>query len=305
MKKITAILIACVIAANGNVDADDDRTTGEIIKRLAELEAKQTGSHSDLDESERAYRLLFTKVGPDRLSRLQTLHDDSIAIQSAWEQVALTVPIENGRTFYRPDSQKLSRFLDLVQQRARVALPDWWREVVPDARANRRDNIYHGKPKSVPYRLRTGMEQVGCPKNASVEKEGNSVVYRVGTDKITIPAELQEHGNRGPFVSNVSGCFTDKYCFLAVHENVGYRHQVGCIERASGKLVWKSTACGSWWGNASGSFTSWVAVVPTDDGRVFVFGAAGGFYLHGFRASDGKPLVRFSTNFSGKGGQEQ
>ena len=30
---------------------------------------------------------------------------------------------------------------------------------------------------------------------------------------------------------NVSGSFTDKYCFLAVHDDVGYPHQVGCIDR--------------------------------------------------------------------------
>ena len=40
-----------------------------------------------------------------------------------------------------------------------------------------------------------------------------------------------------------------------------------------------------------------MSVVPTDDDRVFVFGAAfTGIYLHGFRASDGKSLVRISSN---------
>ncbi len=130
-----------------------------------------------------------------------------------------------------------------------------------------------------------------------MERSCNSVIYRVGEDKVTIPEEIKERGDGGTFVVNVSGSFTDKYCFLAVHDDVGYPHQVGCIDRISGKLVWKSTACGTWWGNVTGGFTSWVSVVPTDDGRVFVFGAATGFYLHGFRASDGKSLVRFSSNF--------
>jgi hypothetical protein len=297
MKMMAAILIACVSAGNANARGDDDQGIGEIVRQLGELETRQLAQLSDFDESQRAYRLLFAKVGSDRLSRLQTLHDDSIAIQSAWEQVVLTVPVEDGRTFYRPDPQALSRFLKLVQRRTKVSPPDWWREVVLDARANRRNNIYHGDPKSVPYHRRSGAEWVTCPKNASVEKHGNSIVYRVGKNKITIPEEIQEQSDHGPFVSNVSGCFTDNHCFLAIHDDVGYPHQVGCIDRLSGKLVWKSTVCGSWWGNASGSFTSWFAVVPTDDGRIFVFGAAGGVYLHGFRASDGKPLVRFSSNF--------
>jgi hypothetical protein len=66
----------------------------------------------------------------------------------------------------------------------------------------------------------------------------------------------------------------------------------------SKKLVWKSEACGCWWGGASGIHESWVSLIPTVDGRVFLFGSASiGFYAHGFDASNGKPLVRFSNNY--------
>lgn len=267
----------------------DDHKINELVKKLGELE--------DPYRSAQAYRSLFATAGADALSRLQIVDDDSIAIQSAWEAVALTVPVKNGDSFYRPDAQKLNWFLGFLQGRTRVSPPDWWREVVLDARANRRNNIYHGDPKSVPYRRRTGIDRVTCPKNASVQKNGDSIVYRVGEAKISIPEELKERGNHGTFIENVSGSFTDKHCFLALHDPVGYPHKVGCIDRTSGKLVWKATVCGSWWGDSSGSFESWVAVVPTGDGRVFVFGAAGGLYLQGFRATDGQSLVRFSTNF--------
>jgi hypothetical protein len=295
----TAILIACLAAGPGTACGESDQRIDLMVRKLGDLDAKYHGDMEGLPKSQEAYRLLFAAAGAEGLSRIQTVHDDSIAIQSAWEAVTLTVPVEDGPKFYRPDLQQLNWFMGYLQGRARVSPPDWWREAVLDARANRRDNIYHGDPKTVPYHGRTGIafnEFVTCPKNASVEKKGDAIVYRIGAESVTIPKEIREHG-----VPNVSGCFTDKYCYLAVHDDVGYPHQLGCVDRASGKLVWKSTVCGSWWGDAEGQFTSWVSVVPTDDGRVFVFGLAVGFYVHGFRASDGKSLVRFSTNFGGQG----
>ena len=155
--KITAILIACLTASLANACGDDNHKTDEVVRRLGGLE--------DLHESKEAYRLLFATAGVDGLSRLQTVHDDSIAIQSAWEEVTLTVPVKDGDRAYRPDTQKLSWFLGFLQGRARVSPPDWWRESLLDARANRRDNIYAGEPKLVPYR-RAVIKWVNCPKNA-------------------------------------------------------------------------------------------------------------------------------------------
>jgi hypothetical protein len=252
---------------------------------------------SNSRESQRAYRLLFARVGVRGLPRLQTIHNDSIALQSAWEAVALTVPVEQGKTVYQPDSQELNWFLGFLQARTKVSPPDWWRQVVLRARANRRDNILPDKTKTVPYHL-AGIDRVRCPVNAAVEKDGDSLIYRVGADRISIPEEIQEGVDRGHFVDTASGCFTDKRVFLAVHDNIGYPHKVGCIDRSSGKLLWRASACGCWWDGASGHHESWVSVGATDDDRVFVFGAASvGFYLHGFRSSDRRSLVRFSSNF--------
>lgn len=87
-------------------------------------------------------------------------------------------------------------------------------------------------------------------------------------------------------------------CFVAVHNDVGNSPSVGCIDRDSSEVVWTSKACGCWRGGATGRHESWVSLVPTNDGRVFVFGSASvGFYAHSFNASTDKTLVQFSSKF--------
>ena len=165
------------------------------------------------------------------------------------------------------------------------------------SRAHRRNNIYVGNLRSAPYH-RVGVDLVNCPKNATVKKSGDAVAYRVGNDQILIPEELLRRDDLGELWCNISGAFTEKCCFLAVHLDFGTPHVIACIDRSSGEIVWKSTACGCCWGGGTGVHESWVSLVPTVDNRVFVFGAASmGFYVHGFRISDGKSLLQFSDNY--------
>lgn len=289
--RLTASLLVCLASGVASLDASDDDMINTIVKRLAEVD--------DPSEYPRLYRSLFSAAGADGLARLQTLPHDSVAIQSAWEAVTLTVPIESGNAVYRPDARKLNWFLGFLQGRARVSLPDWWRDVVLDVRAHRRDNFYVGLPKADPYR-RTDVHSVTCPRNASVKKSGNSLLYQVGRDKITIPEELLDYyrDDYGELSCRISGCFTDKHCYLAIHDDAGYPHAVASVDRSSGDVIWKTKACGCWFWGTTGIHESWVSVVHTADDRVFVFGAASaGFYAHGFRASDGRSLMHFANNY--------
>jgi len=243
------------------------------------------------------YRSLFAVYEPSELRSLNISKNDSIATQSAWETVTLTVPVENGPKVYRPDAKKLAWFVGFFEGRNRIVAPEWWREVVLDARANRRNNIYPGKPKEGPYH-RSGIEWVRCPVNATVTEEDRIVTYRSGDDSITLPEELLDRSDSGRLWCNISCTFTENNCFVAIHDDVGYPHDVSCIDRKTHEIVWTSKACGCWWGCSTGRHESGVSVVPTDDGRVFVFGAASiGFYAHGFGATNGKTLVHFSNNY--------
>lgn len=246
------------------------------------------------------YRLLFTTVKEDGLSQLLVSDNHSVAVQSAWEVVAVTIPIQQTEKTYRPDQTKLHWFLGFVEGRARVSIPKWWRDILLDARANHRSNIYPGEPERVPY-YHASLDYVSCPKTACVEKKGGFVIYRTGEVEFKIPSDLLEADvdDDGNYYGNVSGLFTDKNFFLAIHNDIGSPYDVCCFDRSSSRLVWKSRACGCFFGGgASGVHESWVAIVPAINDRVFVFGsAATGFYFHGFRVSDGQSIMRFSTSY--------
>lgn len=285
--KFVVVLIISLAAGISFAETGEDDVSA-ILEQLSKFK--------DIRHSHKLYRSLFAKAGIDGLSRFQSLDDDSIAIQAAWETVRLTVPVENGKEVYRPDHDKLVWFLGFVHGRIRCMPPEWWREAILDSRANRRKNIYGGDPTSSPYH-RSGINDVNCPKDASVEELGNSVIYKVAEESIKIPEEILVRSDAGNLVCDISGSFTDKHCFLAIHDDVGFPHKVACIDRTTGKLVWESTACGCWVGGATGVGKSWVSVVHSG-GSVFVFGQSSiGFYFHVFRALDGETLIHFSNYY--------
>ena len=243
------------------------------------------------------YRSLFSICKADDFSRLKIHANDSIATQAAWETVALTVPEEGGSKVYRPDKNNLNWFIGFFEGRNQISIPNRWKTVVIDARANRRNNIYPGEPKDRPFH-RTEIEGVTCPVTASVTEKKRVVTYTEGTNSIVIPEKLLDRADSGDLWCNISCAFTDKKCFVAIHGDVGYSHAVACIDRKTKDVDWESKACGCWWGGASGQHESWVTLVPTEDGRVFCFGSASiGFYAHAFDSSNGKTLLQFSNTY--------
>lgn len=267
----------------------------EVDKQLAKYDKiKNLHEYGDF------YRTLFAACNGDKLAALVSNKNDSIATHSAWETVTLTVPEKEGAKVFRPDRNRLNWFVGFFEGRNRISVPEWWRTVVVDARANRRNNnnIYPGDPKQKPYRDVTPSILVRCPKNASVTEKDRVVTYTIGKNSIVIPEELLDRADSGELWCNISCAFTDGKCFVAIHDDVGYSHVVACIDRKTKNINWNSKACGCWWGSASGVHESWVALVPTDDGRLYCFGSASiGLYAHGFDTSNGKTLLRFSTNY--------
>lgn len=285
--KANLIAVMLLVPALQAVSQSDD------IERII---AKYDDIQSSREYSE-FYRSLFTACEPSELAALNSNANDSIATQSAWEIVTMTVPKEDGPNVYRPEAFKLAWFVGFFEGRNRVTTPAWWRTVVLDARANRRNNIYPGEPNELPYH-RSKIKGVACPTHATVTQADHVVTYRTSNDSIVIPEVLLDRASDGDLWCNISCAFTKKHCFAAIHDDVGYPHNVACIDRETGKILWKSKACGCWWGAATGRHESWVAVMPTDGERVVIFGSAStGFYSHGFDARTGSTLFRFSNNY--------
>src|SRR5258708_2461801 len=122
----TAVLLVCLVASSVLAADEDDEKINEIITQLG----KAKYGHESLE----LYRSLFKAAGGEGLGKLKIHRDDSIAIQSAWEMVRLTVPENQGKAAYRPDPKTLTWFLGFLEGRMRVSPPEWWHQVVIDAR---------------------------------------------------------------------------------------------------------------------------------------------------------------------------
>lgn len=295
--KLTAL--AVMLTAVLSVSQSDE------IERLL----SKYGEVSSGPQSSDFYRSLFAICQRSDLETLTSNRNDSIATQSAWEIVTLTVPTEEApvaddrlvtedrESAYRPDSKKLEWFIGFVEERNRVKVPDWWRSVVMDSRANRRNNIYPGEPKTQPYR-RASVPWVKCPSNADVTEKEQVVTYLSGDDSIALPAEIIERTMDDNLEGSFSGAFTKDYFFFTNHSDVGFPHEVACVDRNSKNVAWKSEVKGCWWSSASGIHESWVTIVPTDDGRVFVFGSASmGVYAYAFDLASGETIFQFSSTY--------
>jgi hypothetical protein len=297
---LTGILVlaagfAVLAGVHGCMSLNDP--TEETNRLVQDVQAASHPYESGLGQGScKAYRALFSKVGSDGVRKLLTHPDDSIAIQAAWEEVALTVPERERRFAVRPDAGKLTWFLGFLEERGRVQPPPWWAEMVLDSGANRRDNIYPGNPKESPYHD-AGLDLAQAPLDTSLKKEGNQVLLKVGSHAVRIPESLLEKTDRGTVLCGVSALVTPTRCYLAVHGDVGYPYPVACIDRSTAKVVWKSEVWGTWWGGATGIHFMWVAVTEQND-RIVVFGAGTtGIHVEAFRPDNGKNVFRFSSSY--------
>jgi hypothetical protein len=286
---------AVLAGLNGCMNVAD--SAEEADRLVQDVQAASHPYESGLGQGAcKAYRALFSKVGPDGVRKLLTHPDDSIAIQAAWEEVALTVPEREPRIAVRPDGRKLAWFLGFLEERGRVQPPLWWSEMVLDSRANRRDNIYPGNPKEMPYH-EAGLDGAQAPRDTTLKKEGDQVLLKVGSEAVLIPESVLEKTDRGTVLCGVSAFVTPTRCYLAVHGDVGYSYPVACIDRSTAKVIWKSEVWGTWWGGATGIHFMWVAVTEQHD-RIVVFGAGTtGIHVEAFRPDDGKNVFRFSSSY--------
>lgn len=235
-----------------------------------------------------AYRDLFAGVGKDGLAALQRDSDTSISVQAAWAKVEGTLTDEERNEGLRPhDKQALSRFVGFVEGRTRMPIPQWWADFVVKGPVEARQTWYHN----------AGLGLVFAPNDTQVTVNGGKYTLRIADESVELPDSILTKSDQGNLWCRFSGLFTEKHCFIAVHNDVGYSHKVACIDRTTGNLDWASDACGCWFGGASGIHESWVTVAVQQE-QVVIFGASWtGFYMHAFDVVTGKSRWRFSTAF--------
>src|SRR5437870_2898396 len=93
-------------------EPDGGSSPADIEKQVQEiLAAKYPYESSSGPGVSKGYRTLFKRVGAEGIRELQRHSHDGIAIQAAWEAVALTVPEREPARAVRPDRHKLEWFL--------------------------------------------------------------------------------------------------------------------------------------------------------------------------------------------------
>src|SRR5262249_40661074 len=81
----------------------------------------------------KANSALFGSADHYRLERLEDHANPTIALRAAWERVRRTVR-QTGQVTIGPDPNELLRFKRFMEERFRIALPDWWAEGLLAAR---------------------------------------------------------------------------------------------------------------------------------------------------------------------------
>lgn len=234
------------------------------------------------------YTRLLESVGVGE-SRSLKLHEcDSIALQAAWQEVVLEIPLEDHKT-RRPGRPKLAWFHGFLEGRARLHAPQWWSEMLLDSGSFRRGEVFPGQPEKRPTRV-SGLSAVRVPVGTTLETKGNSVTMRVGADSIAFQVEFLK------FADAVYGLTTPDRFYVVAYNNVGAPFQLVCFDRASGVVIWKSTVWANLTGSASGGYELTVSLIE-QEGRIIVFGSGTtGLFVESFKAKDGVNLFRFTTS---------
>ena len=252
-----------------------------------------------------AYEALLEEASPDDLLSLRAGIHDSISLQVAWKQALRHTfderPKRAQRRGMRLDRGELHRFLGFVEGRTRVAVPEWWKNVVLRARAFNRDSFHFPAEQHLRYEKTTFGPY--APPGTAIEEHGQNVVLRAGGESFTIPAAVLDQ-NPGCSV-DFSALVTAERWYLALHGSNGGEFPLFCIDRESGKVLWKASV----WANGtvlvySGIFRAGerhgdhAVTIKAQGDRIVVFGAEGiSAYVEAFKADNGENLLRFCTSY--------
>ena len=105
------------------------------------------------------------------------------------------------------------------------------------------------RPKEEPYE-RTGLDYVRAPKGVSVARDSKDnavLMMRVGEETVRVPENLFSKSTTGKIVNSVSPLIRPDRCYLALHEEVGYPYKLACLDRKTGKVLWKSDVFSHFW----------------------------------------------------------
>jgi hypothetical protein len=272
---------------------NDSKVDPERIKEMVQrvLKAKNLG------EAEDYYEALFLYSGPAGLPLLRECPHDGVAIQAAWQEVALGTHTGEAGKLKR---EKVIWFLGFLEGRIRIRPPNWWREALLDSQFNQAGSVFVWKVNKHQRYEKARVDEVMSAPGTTLKRKNKDLVVQIGDESATVSEDVVLKKKRW---DRVSAAITARRCYLAMHDDLGFAYPLVCVDRVSGKTAWKAEVWDVFWLRGGLSWLSdpsindrAVAVVEQDE-RVVVFGAGiTGFNVEGFRASDGSNLFRFSSS---------
>lgn len=192
-------------------------------------------------------------------------------IESAWLEVVPSIADLPDRVV-SPSQEKLERFIGFLEHEATVGVPQWWRAALMDAHWGPGGSFFFHRDKGFEYQ--SSMEHLKTPLGTTLAKEDGKFILCIGEDSITLPdgvvgSRLKGEMSEVPF-DNYSALFTPTRCYVAAYRDIATDFPLYCIDRSTGKPLWKREIK---WRGVDGSlvYTSvWVSIVEKGN-RVIVF----------------------------------
>jgi hypothetical protein len=292
-----AVVLTCAVAiVLGSVTSRGGYLAlSPVDKRLEQaLEEINRAKEISIDN---AYLQLFRTVDSKGLHKLLAFDNDSIALQCAWEEVRTDLPAKDRGNVppLRLDAERLQRFLGFLEGRLRLSCPDWWQDLILNAHAHNKSNIYFMRKGTDWYH--STREGWLAPQNTSFEIAEKEIIVRVGSESVVIPRAAVEPTLKLHRPPNVSAVVTTKECVCAISDEMPSCADVFCFDKDRPGLRWKAK---TWhvgaYGGSGGRTWHWMSLV-VQNARVFLFGGGqNAVYIEAFELSTGKNLLRFSSD---------
>jgi hypothetical protein len=256
----------------------------------------QIATASKAADAATGYAHLFKS--PDRkLTRLlKGGAHQGIALRAAWEEVLLEAKFPKNKANPKLNQPlAVARFFGFVEGRLSLALPVWWEETIQDAFLGGCGRVVPGQPKTWPYQwVRFGNTKIGMPQGQSIRRGEMGVALCSGDDRAAVSEDVVKKHLK--FARHLSFLIDKEFSFVALHDNVGTSYELLCLERKSGRQVWKATVWDwAYSGATTGAWQESVAVVGKGE-RVYVIGAGVFcFYIEAFDRATGRNAFRFAN----------
>ena len=237
-------------------------------------------------EASGLYTKLLKSTDQGGLRKLKDVPETGVALRAAWEEAVAT------RDGEQINPQALAKFLGFVEGRLAIDLPDWFEQLIMNARYwPEHGKAVLGMPDA------WIMEGPDLPDLVKIERSGESTSVQFEKQSLNAAAEILEL--RRQTSGNTAGLLEEKDCFLALHSRNADRYPLVCLNRKTGAIRWKSTvwAADNDWIHLGKPYE--IVMLHTKDKQLLVIGAgAQHFYIESFDRQTGKSLFRFVNWFT-------